>query len=280
MNKFETKSAKDMNLQELEEFLNTNPPDPKFSFSFTKPQDPSANQQIEKLTEQVKFLQDQCNFARSETKRTQDQYEIDKENWSLEIQHLKKLLQRNSTDEALKNELKKQKKLAKDFQTKVDQLTSDLLSAKKDLDQTKSASNKKIQQLETQVERLKKRETELTRKLEEKNKGNDKVKIQRDKISRSGSGLVEKSKKLSLEKGFGDEELKKEIELMEKEIFELANRYKALLGKSESGDVSMVREQLSEVTGLMDLKNQQLFELKKRQQNAIRESLKKLESKW
>lgn len=284
MFKLEAKSAKDMDLKELEEFLSNNPSNPELAFSFSKTQDPAPFQEIEKLKEQVKFLQDQCNFARSETKRTQDQYEIDKVNWSLEVQHLKKLLQRNSSDDSLKNDLKKQKILTKDLQAKVEQLTSDLLLARKDLDQVKSTSNKKIQQLEIQVERLKKREIELNRKLDDKNKGVEKLKMQKEKSSlknsRSGSGFAEKTKKLSLDNGLGEEDIRKEIGIMEKEIGELGVRYKELLAKSETGDVGMVREQLTEITELMDFKNQQLVELKKKQQQAIRESLRKLESKW
>lgn len=47
-------------------------------------------QKSAKLEEQVQFLEEQCKFARAETKRLEAQYAIDKQNWALQIEHLQK----------------------------------------------------------------------------------------------------------------------------------------------------------------------------------------------
>jgi hypothetical protein len=282
MNKPELKSAKEMDLHELEEFLKSDQSTLSHSVRGKPSPVQTHNLKIEKLEEQVKFLQEQCNFARSETKRIQDQYDIDKENWSLEMQHLKKMIQKPMNDEALKNELKKVKGFNKELQLKNEQLTSELLQIKKEFDLFKSAANKKTLNLECLIEKMKKRESELIRKNDERGKILDKNKSMNEKKplmknSRSGSCFHDK-KKVDVSSGFGDEELKKEIEKVELIVVELTGRYKFLISKSDSGEIDSVREQLSKLTQELESKNLELFDLKKRHQASIRESLKRLDS--
>lgn len=280
-----------MDLKELEEFLKSNPlsshhprvsnPVRSDSPSISLPQSTNfQNLQSENtsLKDQIKFLQEQCNFARNETKRIQDQYSIDKENWSLEIQHLKKLLIKNSNEDSSKTELKKLKQLNKDLQTKNDQLTSELLQAKKEFDQMKTAANKKTLALEAQIERLKKREGEVLRKMEEKSKNLN-----------SGSGSVvagkgfekkekgEKVRRAKAVEGADDDRVRSAIDSLEKEIQELSGRYKEMVFGTGSKDISTVAEGLARVTQELEIKNKELVDLKKVHQAHIRESLKKLD---
>jgi chromosome segregation ATPase len=193
MSQKEFKSAKEMQTHELEQFLLKETPSSSITSAMKALQDkikvleseknnsttsnpPNSKdlenyqQKIIRLEEQVKFLEEQCQFARNETKRTIDQYNIDKENWNLQFEHMKRQLQKGSGAKYEKNDTIQNKKLTNDMQNQIDQLTTEAFTIRKNYENLKTTSNKKILGLEADIQRYKSKEIEFKSIIENKNK--------------------------------------------------------------------------------------------------------------
>ncbi len=91
--------------------------------------------------------------------------------------------------------------------------------------------------------------------------------VQKNKREASMSGI-----KVSIN---NEDELKKLIIECEKELERLNQRYKTLIGMSykDSGDLSTVRTDMAKTASEIDNKSEELYELKKRQQQILRAKL-------
>ena len=107
MSQGQMKPAREMDIHELEQFIKSQivhkreeaSNHTKESFATGKERNTGIVEEemhaecikkIKNLEEKVQFLEEQCRFARAETKRVSDQYEIDKVNWALQMEHIKK----------------------------------------------------------------------------------------------------------------------------------------------------------------------------------------------
>lgn len=122
------------------------------------------------------FFNSQIDFLTRENKRINDQYKIDKENWEAKVKNLEK------TQKGLeeKDEIKSLVQLNK-AESKVSQLTSEIVELKVKNEMQKQNYQKRIDQIEKEVKKLRQDEEKYIKELEEKNKNNDKIIAQLNK---------------------------------------------------------------------------------------------------
>jgi len=249
-----------------------------------------------KLKEQVEFLKAQCQFAEAETKRIKEQYEIDKESWMLEVEHWKRSSQKPQTDykaqfEALKKELNSERET---WKNKVHKIEQELIAAKNQYEST-------IQELQSQNKTYKDTCEELRSKLAlikqrsstprslsssrnkpstPRNKAKPKKTRKRStsskKLSKTSSRKNSlKSSVVTIPRPTPKQSPENQILKLEKEISKLNSRYKELLFRSQNNpeDLSSLRTELTQIASSLEEKSSKLYELKKHQQNALRERM-------
>ncbi|CAG9313577.1 unnamed protein product [Blepharisma stoltei] len=138
----------------------------------------TKNNLIGKLEDQIGFLNTQCGFAEGENKRFQEQYAIDKENWSLQVEHFKKMLatkndSEESSLEALRAEQAKNRNLEEKILEKdevIEALNEEIYQLRQNLDSERDIHQKNLEVLEDELRRTKLDLNDKTIRLDDLNK--------------------------------------------------------------------------------------------------------------
>ncbi|CAG9316921.1 unnamed protein product [Blepharisma stoltei] len=138
----------------------------------------AKNALIIKLEDQVGFLNTQCEFIEKENKRVQAQYKIDKENWALQAEHFKKLLNsKNNSEESSLEALSAEKAKNRNLEGKIlekdimiDSLNEEIYELQQNLDSQKEINKKNTDRLEEELRKTKLELNDKERRLEEANR--------------------------------------------------------------------------------------------------------------
>ncbi|CAG9330856.1 unnamed protein product [Blepharisma stoltei] len=135
---------------------------------------------IQKLEEQVEFLHSQCEFAEAENKRLSEQYTIDKENWALQFEHLKRQINskppipsNNNLVEMLKQEQTEHKKTLEQLEQReneFEEVSKELEFYKKKCETQKDEYQKNFKYIEGELRRIKLEQEARIVDLENENK--------------------------------------------------------------------------------------------------------------
>ena len=219
---------------------------------------------------------------------------------------MKRQLQKGGKTEGLKlekQENNKNKMIVREMKEKIEGLNSEIFGLRKNYEALKLSSNKKILALESELEKLKKKEVQQAKTIEDKNKiienlrNTFKKTEQKTKNSKKNLSNFTNSLKNSRSNSFSEtptletqtipevylndsESLTVKIGKTEKELMDLGARYKALLesASSSSDNLPNIRKEIGEITLKMEEKNDILYSLKKKHQDHLRTHIKTLES--
>lgn len=255
---------------------------------------------VESLNIQIELLQKALNEKSSETKSTSsavDRLEREKNLIAEELKQEKRIsssLQSevNFLRENHENQRSSLQKNLEALESNLLKNTSELTSKVKELE----IKNKSLREMNSnqsrQIEHLRKEISELSKlnKRSEENKEPKDVKKQNESIKRtpvkslSRTNIRSKSPQKTLKKeksltGLGpresEDDVRKMIEESEKNLDKLNQRYKTLLGLSykDTSDLATVRKDMAKIADEIDLKSEELYDLKKKQQEFLRAKL-------
>jgi hypothetical protein len=118
------------------------------------------------------FLESQLEFLTKENKRIADQHKIDKENWELKLENLKKSSKGDEND-GIKTMI-----LLNKAEAKITELNNELIGLKNKNEYQKLNYQKKMDFVENEIKKLKSEEEKYIKELEIKNKNNEEIIIQ------------------------------------------------------------------------------------------------------
>ena len=255
---------------------------------------------VESLNIQIELLQKALNEKSSETKSTStaaDRLEREKNLIAEELKQEKRISSslQSEVNFLRENHENQRSSLQRNLETLESELlknTSELTSKVKELE----IKNKSLREMNTnqtrQIEHLRKEISELS-KLSKRNeeakepkdtkKPNEGLKRTPVKsMSRTNIRSKSPQKTLKKEKSFtglaareSEDDVRKMIEESEKNLDKLNQRYKTLLGLSykDTSDLATVRKDMSKIADEIDLKSEELYDLKKKQQEFLRAKL-------
>lgn len=146
-------------------------------------------------SEKLLFLESQVEFLTKENKRLAEQYKLDKENWELRLENLKKGGKLESPINP-----KTSMQLSK-AESRIQALTSEVEDLKLRNDQQKINYQQKLDYVQSEVKKLKAEEEKYIKELETKNKENEEIIAQLNKKVKEIEGMMKKNlEKKSAEK--------------------------------------------------------------------------------
>lgn len=153
-------------------------------------------------SEKLLFLESQVDFLTKENKRLSEQYKIDKENWELKLENLKKGGKSENQDNIKTNLL-----LSK-AESKIAGLMSEIEELKGKNEFQKINYQQKLEYVQGEVSKLKVEEAKYIKELESRNKDNEEIIEQLNKKIREIEEKVRKSPEKKLQ-GIKKVEVKK-----------------------------------------------------------------------
>lgn len=170
-------------------------------------------------SEKLLFLESQVDFLTKENKRLTEQYKLDKENWELRLENLKKGGKPESSD--------KSSLLLNKAESRILALTSEIEDLKSKNDQQKLNYQQKLDYVQSEVKKLKAEEEKYIKELENKNKENEETIAQLTKKVREIEGLMKKNAEKK-----GIEKKKVELKIPEQKSMEKSLSVSDQLSKS------------------------------------------------
>ena len=156
-------------------------------------------------SEKLLFLESQVDFLTKENKRLTEQYKIDKENWELKLENLKKGGGKGENQDNAKASM-----LLAKAEAKIAALTNEVEELKGKNEFQKANYQQRLEYVQGEVSKLKVEEAKYIRELESRNKDNEEVIEQLGKRIREieEGGRVRKSPEKKVQ-GIGKVEVKK-----------------------------------------------------------------------
>jgi predicted nucleic acid-binding Zn-ribbon protein len=172
--------------------------------------------------EKFLFLESQVDFLNKENKRLAEQHKIDKENWELKLENLKKNVKGDSS-ESVKLSLALSK-----AEARIASLTGEVEELRSKNEFQKTSYQQKLDYVQGEVAKLKQEEEKYIKELEAKNKDNEEIIRQLNKKIQEIEKMMEKQKKIGFSKKNEVKTFEKSLSVSEK----LSKSYKSPLVSS------------------------------------------------